>query len=616
MTILSQPDHPVRLQGGTSTPHSARPTAVTVTLTGLVTRSMLSVLALSISSSWSPAAEQTPADTVVRGGRVVTVNRDFRIVEAMAIRKGRIVAVGTNKEINRLVGPSTRVVDLKGRMVLPGLIDSHVHAGGASRYEADHEIPSMDTIADVLSYIQGRTQVVPKGEWITLRQVFITRLKEQRYPTRTELDSVAPDHPVAFRTGPDGSANSLALQENGIDKGFAAKHPDNVVVNPVTGEPTGVLRRAAAVLKTRANPKRKQLTESDRDNKLAELLHDYNQWGLTSVIDRNCSASGQAQYERLLRDRRLTIRVRLSRGLGSSGDLQAISKRVAAIADDPLFTEPHPRLGIIGVKVFEDGGMLTGSAYFRQPWGVSRIYGISDPRYRGMQYINEKRLEDLVRACAKRGLAFTAHCQGDAAVEALVGVYETINKETPIRKTRSTITHSSFMSKSAIAAAAKLGVGVDLQPAWLYLDARTLVAQFGKRRLEFFIPLKSLFEAGVIAGGGSDHMQKIGSLRSVNPYNPFLGMWVAVTRSARWHDEPIHLEQALSREQMIRFYTINNAWLMRAEDQVGSLEIGKCADFIVIDHNLLTCPSEDIRSTRVLATWVDGKLVHGKTTLR
>ena len=586
-----------------------------------VTRVMGLALLVCAAAGWSvllseSVAAAVPADLVVRGGRVVTVDRDFRITEAMAIRKGRVVAVGSTREIKSHVGPSTRVVELGGRMVLPGLIDSHVHATGASRYEADHEIPSMDTIADVLEYIRGRTRVVPKGEWITLRQVFITRLKEQRYPSRVELDSVAPDHPVAFRTGPDGSANSLALQENGIDKIFAAKHPEQVVVDPDTGEPTGVLRRAGSVLKTRANSTQRKLTEADRDERLVELLRDYNRWGLTGVIDRNCSASGQSQYERLLRDKRLTLRVRLSRGLGSGGDLKAITSRVTAIAEDPLFSEPDPRLGIIGVKVFEDGGMLTGSAFFRQPWGVSRIYGISDPRYRGMQYIDEKRLEMLVRACAKRGLAFTAHCQGDAAVEALVGVYDRVNKDIPIAPTRSSVTHSSFMSSRAIAMAARLGVAVDLQPAWLYLDARTLVAQFGEKRLEYFIPLKSLFEAGVVAGGGSDHMQKIGSLRSVNPYNPFLGMWVAVTRTARWHDRPVHLEQALSREQMIRFYTINNAWLMRAEREVGSLEVGKRADFVVIDRDLLACRPEQIRTTRVLSTWLDGQRVFGDSLPR
>lgn len=577
-------------------------------------RVVISVLLPVLLGNWFPsivcrADDIKPADLVVQDGRIVTADRAFRVVEAMAIRAGRIVRVGRNHDVCKLIGPKTRVVELRGRMVLPGLIDSHVHAGNASRYEAAHEIPPMETIADVLAYIRKRTLVVPKGEWITLRQVFITRLKEQRYPTRVELDSVAPHHPVAFRTGPDGSVNSLALQENGIDKAFAANHPEHIMVDPDTREPTGVIRRAGSVLRTRTNSTHKELTTEDRDNRLVELLKDYNRWGLTGVIDRNCNMSNQAQYERLLHDKRLTLRVRLSRGLTPNGDLETIHKQVAAIADDPLFVKPHPRLAIIGVKVFEDGGMLTGSAYFQQPWGTSQIYGITDPHYRGMQYISEKRLEDLVRACAQHGLAFTAHCQGDAAVDALVGVYEKINKDIPIHRTHSTITHASFMSKQAITVAAKIGIGVDLQPAWLYLDSRTLLAQFGNRRLQNFIPLKSLFDAGVTAGGGSDHMQKIGSLRSVNPYNPFLGMWVTVTRNARWHDAPIHVDQALSREHMIRFYTINNAWLMRSESQVGSLEVGKRADFIVIDRDLLICPAEQIRTTKVLATWLDGKLI-------
>lgn len=250
--------------------------------------------------------------------------------------------------------------------------------------------------------------------------------------------------------------------------------------------------------------------------------------------------------------------------------------------------------------------MLTGSAFFTRPWGVSTIYGIDDPVYRGMQYIEPGRMDELVHACARRNLAFTAHCQGDAVVEALIEVYDRVNKEIPIAPTRSTVTHSSFMSELAIAGAARLGIGVDLQPAWLYLDARTLVAQFGQARLKYFIPLRSLLDAGVRAGGGSDHMQKIGSLRSVNPYNPFLGMWIAVTRTARWHDAPVHREQALTRQQMIRFYTINNAWLMRMEEDIGSLEVGKRADFIILDRDVLTCPEDDIRSTRVLSTWLDG----------
>ncbi|MHC4879772.1 MAG: amidohydrolase [Planctomycetota bacterium] len=547
-----------------------------------------------------------PADVVLRNGKIVTVDSDFRIADAMAIRGGRIATVGTKQEVASFIGPETDLIDLKGKMVLPGLIDSHTHPSGASRYEADHEIPSMESVADVLAYVRQRATVVPKGEWITLSQVFITRLREQRFPTRAELDEAAPEHPVVFRTGPDGSANSLALKENGIDKEFAAKHPDNVMVDPRTGEPNGILRRASSVLKAKPNSSRRQLTEADRDDRLVMLFDDYNRSGITAIIDRNCNDSSRDQFERLLKSNRLSLRIAMSRGLSPNGKLSDIEQRLDTIASDPFFQMPHARLRVIGVKCFQDGGMLTGSAFFTRPWGVSTIYGIDDPAYRGMQYIEPGRMEELVRACARRNLAFTAHCQGDAAVETLIRVYDRVNKDVPIAPTRSTVTHSSFMSKKAIAGAARLGIGVDLQPAWLYLDARTLVAQFGEERLKYFIPLRSLFEAGVKAGGGSDHMQKIGSLRSVNPYNPFLGMWVAVTRTARWHDEPVHSEQALTRQQMIRFYTINNAWLMRMEKEIGSLEVGKRADFIIVDRDLLTCPEDDIRSTRVLSTWLDG----------
>ena len=135
----------------------------------------------------------------------------------------------------------------------------------------------------------------------------------------------------------------------------------------------------------------------------------------------------------------------------------------------------------------------------------------------------------IVRATVESGLQFTAHSVGDGAVHALLDAYEEVNKTTPVAPTRPCITHSNFMSREAIEQAARLGVVVDIQPAWLYLDTRTLAAQFGDDRLRYFQPLQSLFEAGVIAGGGSDHMQKIGSLRSINPYNPFLAMWVAIT---------------------------------------------------------------------------------------
>jgi predicted amidohydrolase YtcJ len=255
--------------------------------------------------------------------------------------------------------------------------------------------------------------------------------------------------------------------------------------------------------------------------------------------------------------------------------------------------------------------MLTGSAYMREPWGISKIYAIDDPAYRGVRFIPAERLSAIVRETVASGLQFTAHSVGDGAVHALLDAYEEVNKTVPVAPTRPCITHSNFMSREAIEQAARLGVVVDIQPAWLYLDTRTLADHFGYDRLRYFQPLHSLFEAGVTAGGGSDHMQKIGSFRSINPYNPFLGMYVAISRRAQGYTGQLHPEEALTREQAIRFYTINNARLLFLEDRIGSIEVGKQADIIVVDLDLLKCPEEEIKNTHTLAAYLDGKRVFG-----
>jgi predicted amidohydrolase YtcJ len=163
---------------------------------------------------------EAPPSHVFHSGKIVTVDPQFRIVQAMAIRDGRVLAVGSNAEILRLADSGTERVDLAGKTVLPGLIDSHVHAPDASMYEFEQPVPDMQTIEDVLAYIRERAEKTEAGRWITMSQVFITRLREQRYPTRAELDRAAPRHPVTFRTGPDASLNSLALSMSGIDARF------------------------------------------------------------------------------------------------------------------------------------------------------------------------------------------------------------------------------------------------------------------------------------------------------------------------------------------------------------------------------------------------------------
>ncbi len=526
-----------------------------------------------------------PPDLILHHGQIVTVDEKFSIAQAIAITDGKISAVGASDDLLATKGPATVLVDLGGRTVLPGLIDSHVHPEAAMT-EFDHDIPEMESIDDVLAYIKARAAAVGPRQWVHIKQIFITRLKEQRYPTRAEMDDAAPTNPVAFETGPDAALNSLALKECGISRDFKVDDggPGYAVMDATTHEPTGMLRGCTRYIKSK--PTDKAPTEEDRLRRTVELFHDYNANGLTTVADRAASPDAIARYQKLKDAGTLCVRLAISQNVSTLGSIESIQKNIREIAQSPL-RKDDPMLRLIGIKTFLDGGMLTGSAYMLEPWGKSKIYSITDPDYRGVLLIPPARLVPIARTAAEAGLQFTAHSVGDGAVRTLLDVYEQIAHDLPdgaLRATRPCITHCNFVHPDDIPRFARLGVSADVQPIWLYLDARTLLAQFGNDRLSRFQPLHDLFQAHAIVGGGSDHMQKIGARRAINAYDPFLGMATAITRSARWHDGPVHPEQSLTREQAIRMYTLNNAWLLFKEKQVGSLEAGKLADFDLDRH--------------------------------
>src|SRR5262249_28295139 len=332
-----------------------------------------------------PLLRGQDADLVLHHGKIVTADGSFSIAEAIAVKADRILKVGSDAEILKLRGPRTRVVDLGAKAVLPGIMDSHVPPGEACLTEFDHAIPEMENISDVLDYIRRRAAVVKEGDWIELRQVFITRLAEQRYPTREELDRAAPKHPVVFATGPDASLNTLALRLSAIDRDFKVTDggPGYIEKDPKTGEPTGILRSCTRYVKSR--PSGRQPDREDRKRRMLELFDDYLATGLTSVGDRDASEEEVQLYRELDRARQLRLRASLSHHVETIGALEAIEQNIRKVAADPL-VKSDGRLKLIGIKTYLDGGMLTGSAYMRAPWGVSKIYSITDPAYRGVLF--------------------------------------------------------------------------------------------------------------------------------------------------------------------------------------------------------------------------------------
>jgi hypothetical protein len=554
---------------------------------------------------------QLPVDTVYYNGNIVTMWSDHPVAEAVAIRGDRFVAVGSTADVRALAVSSTRQVDLRGRTVLPGLQDSHTHPISAALSEQDAPVPVMNSIPEILAQIRRLAAVMPPERVIFLPKVYSTRLAERRYPNRYELDEAAPDRAAMTDNGYASVLNSTALRQIGV--GRDTPQPDNgKIIKDQKGEPTGLILGAPQLLGELRRSK--PVTYDDMVWALKAMQKRYSAVGLTSTIDRGEGPEGFRVYQKLREQNELTVRSYVTYLIGGQGTPAQLRQEIERIPFVTGFGDEWFRVG--SLKVVADGGILIGTAYLREPYGDNTgIYGYHDPAYRGVLSVPRENLAEMARTANRLGWQMTAHTTGGGATDALLDAYEAADRDKPIADRRFTVTHGNFPDPTAISRARRMGVAFDVQPAWLHLDGAAIKDVFGPERMRDFLPLRSLFEAGVIAAGGSDHMIRFDSRNAINPYNPFFGMWMAITRQTT-DGAVLGADQTVSREQALRMWTLNGAWLTFEEKSKGSIEPGKLADMVVVSKDYLRCQIDEIKDIEALLTVVGGRVVYRSPSMQ
>jgi predicted amidohydrolase YtcJ len=550
------------------------------------------------------------ADLILINGKIITINKEFAVCEGVAITGNKIAAAGTNFEVKKYSGPETKIIDLHGKTVIPGLIDSHLHPESASLSELEEEIPDIHTMDQLLRWIKGQTLTKEKGRWIILQKFFPTRLTEMRQPKLSELDEAAPDHPVFLNGSFGGIINSRAMKMSGITG--KTNHP-GIILDQETALPTGVIRSSAfGLLKI---PPQKSFSNQEKEDALRNMLNRYNQYGITSLLSGAGDLESLKMYRDMADKKILTVRIcqnmllEPGKPVTKASVVEMIKKSNSIRGDGDEWV----RTG--SLKVYLDGGILTATAYMKEPWGrkAAGIFGIEDPSYRGIVNFTREELAAIVSVANDFNWSFTAHATGEAAVDLLLDVYSDVNRQKPIKGKRFSIIHGNFFSSDAIRKMSELSIYANLQPAWFFKDSEAMDSILGHEKFRIFHPYRSLTDAGIMINGGSDHMVKWDANTSVNPYNPFLAMWTMVTRKTERGSVMLPSE-ALTREEALKAYTINNAFATFEEKRKGSLEPGKLADLAVLSNDILSCPIDSIKTIKSIMTIVGGKIVYASDT--
>jgi len=545
------------------------------------------------------------ADLVLLHGKIVTVDPADRVAQAMAVTAGKIIAVGSDQEIESRVGQGTRVIDLHGRTVTPGLIDSHAHFSAAAElYSIDLSDVAIRKMADVLDRVAARVKDVKPGEWVEGRGWDEGKLAERRYVTAADLDRVSPVNPVWLTqtTNHYGVANSAAMKLAGITRD-TKDPPAGTIDRDSRGNPTGVLKESAQGLVASKVP---PLTREQQKNGIVKIIQDFNREGMTGAKDPGIFQSKWDLYEELLREGKLTVRVF---ALWRERSLETVKQAIPRLArlPRPPASLGDGRLLSGGVKLAIDGSGGARTAWMYDDW--NKDFTGKDTGNKGYPVFPPEEYRQAVKLLHDAGIHISTHAIGDQAIDFVVDSYDRALAAKPTRGLRHGVVHANTPTDHANEVMARLQREFDAgypeaQATFLWWIGDNYAANLGPKRALRLKPFKTWADKGIKWAGGSDY--------PVTPFAARYSLWASVARktlNGTYGSQPFGTREAVDVRTALRAQTIWAAHQMFLDDRIGSLEVGKEADLAVWDRDLYTVPTDALKDLKAELTLLHGDVV-------
>jgi len=558
-----------------------------------------------------------PASLVITNARVWTLDPEIPDAEAVALRGQRIIKVGSNDDMKPLMREGyTRILNLRGRLVLPGFIDNHTHFASAGRLLLGLNLLDVNDPQTFQTRVREAAARLPAGAWLvggdwgayaqwaqSSTGAQPGAHAEEFLPTKELIDTVTGDHPALISRFDRALylANSLALEAAGITRD--TEDPEGgEILRDADGNPTGLLRGAAVELVQEVIP---PPSHAQRRAEALRALEEARRWGVTSIHDNVADFETLDLYKELLKDNELTVRVWARMWLSEWERVRDYIRLYRIPASSGGWGDQYIRLG--GLKAWVDGIMGNSTALFFEPYN-------HEPDNRGRLrdvMFPEGNLLQLIQGADLAGFTVTVHAIGDQANRILLDTYAKVFGENPPRDRRFRVVHAQVIHPDDFARFGQLGLIAEVQPYHCIDDMRWMEERIGRERARGAYAFRSLLDGGATMSFGSDWP---GTNASYYPINPLLGIYAAVTRQTLTGQPPggWFPEQRVTLEEAIRFFTLNNAYASFEENIKGSIKEGKLADLVVLDRDILSRPPKELLETQVLYTIFDGRIVYEK----